>query len=911
MHAQRECASSPLVLSVALILAGCGGGGGNNNPQNRAPTAHAGADQTAKLNATVTLDGAASADADGDSLSYRWVQTGGTPVQLSSSTSVRPTFTAPAQPDSLTFTLTTNDGKLDSTPDSVTVTVVTESSPVISALTAPPSAVNYGDIVSFKVAASDADGDALPGFEVAYGPAGFSVTPEGDVSWTATGPLFDRETELNWGVRVTGVPSALLTGTIKVTDAAREYPLVRTGLTIPVQHSGLRIADLDGDGEHEMLVGSYQAIYVLSRSGSTYQQSWVYPFGPAIPDSPNANISVQAVTSADIDADGKQEIFFSKGGRLVRLDGVSRRAAAEVEVRCRGLEVADLDGNGTQELVCLGARSDYQYETQGKIVVLDPSTLAQLWSTEEFSVGRSIAVGNVDTDLALEIVTATGFVYDGATRDTQWAYSQPFGEAVDTGDMDGDGIEEIIGMADYSGVTAYSAVLRSPLWQYTPSNWDLGTVVVADANRDGRVEAIVGDGQGGRVTAIGYNTASQEPQLLWQIDSEKSGISSIAVGDVDADGTNEVVWGAGFGDSGHDNFVIAGFTPAISVKWQSISRPTISGIFFGGGLTRIGGGATRLMFSATTDVDGFTTDPRYAPGARAIALTPMTGEVEISNRIGFNWSGVAAAFTVADYDNDNIDELFIGDPDGYFSAYDFAAGSVEWQSPRSFPETPLVAKLADVNGDGHADLVGLTTGGYIEVHDVHAQSLLWRGQQTRDGVALALSDLDNDGQPEIIVATQDRIVIYGRVATGTTYTERASIEYTDAVDLVVADLNGDADQEIYALSVPVAFGNATLNVFDANLQQVRSIPLSVRASAMFVEQSTFSRKNLLLAVMRGAGYPQDTELWAIDPVTAQEVWRSPRVVGTVPRNSLQFVDVDGDGDDEIVFGTYFGMYHTR
>jgi hypothetical protein len=925
MRAQRGYVSSGVALCLSLALVGCGGGGGGGGnaggdpgngggtppPQNRAPTANAGVDQAATLNATVTLDGAASADGDGDSFTYRWAQTSGTPVELSSTASSRPTFTAPGQSSRLIFTLITNDGTVDSASDSVTVTVVDESTVQIAALTAPPANLNYGDSANFKVQATDGDGAALPGYELAFGPAGFSVTPQGDVSWSAAGPLFDSETNFNWGVRVTGVPSVLLTGTIRVTDATREYPLRRTELNIPVRNSGLRIADLDGDGTREVLVGSWQAVYVLSRSGATYQQSWVYPFDPGISGNGNSGTGLQAVTSADIDGDGKQEIFFSKVGRLVRLDGATRREAANVELRCRGLEIADLDADGTQELVCLNTESDYQYETDGRIMAVNPSTLVELWSTPEISVGANIAIGNVDGDPALEIVTASGLVYDGDTHLSQWAHSQPFGYVVDTGDMDGDGVEEIVGVADFSGVSAYSAVLESPLWQYTPSTWDLDTVVVADANGDGRVEAIVGDAQWGNVSGIGYNSTSQQPELLWQINSQDHGVSSIAVGDVDADGANEVVWGSGASSSGRDDFVIAGFTPAISVKWQSSSMPTMRDITYSGGLARIGGGATRLMFSAATDVDGFTTDPRYAPGTRAIALTPMSGGMEFSDRIGSDWSGLSAAFTVADYDNDDIDELFIGDPDGFFAAYDFAAGSFEWQSQRSLTEKPVAAKLADMNGDGYADLVGLTTGGYIEVHDVHSQSLLWRGKQTRDGVAVALSDLDNDGKPEIIVATQDRIVIYGKDLTATTYSERASVEYADAVDVVVADLDGNSVKKIYALSAPLWTGDATLSVFDTSLRPVRSTALGVRASALYVEQSAFARKNLLLAVTQGDFHSESAELWAIDPATGTDVWRSPLLVSPIPRDSVHFVDVDGDGDDEIAFSTYFSMYHTR
>ena len=51
-------------------------------PPNRAPQADAGADQTVPANTTVTLDGRASADPDGDSLTYRWRQVDGPEGEL-------------------------------------------------------------------------------------------------------------------------------------------------------------------------------------------------------------------------------------------------------------------------------------------------------------------------------------------------------------------------------------------------------------------------------------------------------------------------------------------------------------------------------------------------------------------------------------------------------------------------------------------------------------------------------------------------------------------------------------------------------------------------------------------------------------------------------------------------------------
>ncbi len=91
------------------------------------PTAEAGDNQTVEEGATVTLDGSGSSDPEEEALTYRWTQTGGTAVTLSSSTAQSPTFTAPGQLVEnaiLVFSLVVTDaGGLASPADKVTVTV--------------------------------------------------------------------------------------------------------------------------------------------------------------------------------------------------------------------------------------------------------------------------------------------------------------------------------------------------------------------------------------------------------------------------------------------------------------------------------------------------------------------------------------------------------------------------------------------------------------------------------------------------------------------------------------------------------------------------------------------------------------------------------------------------------------------
>lgn len=99
--------------------------------QNVAPIAAAGSDQSVSINATVTLDGSASSDANGDALTYGWAQTEGPSVTLSDASAISPTFTAPPAADVLTFTLTVTDshGMADPTPDEVVVTVTSNLPP--------------------------------------------------------------------------------------------------------------------------------------------------------------------------------------------------------------------------------------------------------------------------------------------------------------------------------------------------------------------------------------------------------------------------------------------------------------------------------------------------------------------------------------------------------------------------------------------------------------------------------------------------------------------------------------------------------------------------------------------------------------------------------------------------------------
>jgi LmbE family N-acetylglucosaminyl deacetylase len=87
------------------------------------PGANAGPDQAVASKAAVTLNGSGSSDPLGHTLHYTWNQTGGPAVTLSNSHAVKPSFTAPTGPATLTFSLVVNSSEASSMADTVAVTV--------------------------------------------------------------------------------------------------------------------------------------------------------------------------------------------------------------------------------------------------------------------------------------------------------------------------------------------------------------------------------------------------------------------------------------------------------------------------------------------------------------------------------------------------------------------------------------------------------------------------------------------------------------------------------------------------------------------------------------------------------------------------------------------------------------------
>ena len=204
---------------------------------NSTPVASISAPSTVKWGSTVTLDGTASSDRDGDALGFDWSllsRPNGSDASLTDADATSSKFTAD-KPGVYLTQLVVNDGQANSEPASATITA-TNNAPIAvndSANTSADSAVN----VSVLANDTDADGDPL------------SIA-------SITQPAHGATSIVGAAVRYT--PAAGFSGgdafTYSVTDGAES---ATANVTVTV--SGAPTVDSDGDGltdDQERTIGT-------------------------------------------------------------------------------------------------------------------------------------------------------------------------------------------------------------------------------------------------------------------------------------------------------------------------------------------------------------------------------------------------------------------------------------------------------------------------------------------------------------------------------------------------------------------------------------------------------------------------------------------------------------------------------
>jgi hypothetical protein len=292
-------------------------------------------------------------------------------------------------------------------------------------------------------------------------------------------------------------------------------------------------------------------------------------------------------------------------------------------------------------------------------------------------------------------------------------------------------------------------------------------------------------------------------------------------------------------------------------------------------------------------------------------MDAISGAIQISSEVGTNWNDILA-LNVADYDSDGSDEIFAATSalyDGYFTVYDFLTDTSEWDSPVDQGVGRAVA-TGDLNKDGAADFVVATTDGFIRAYDIFNQTLIWSNGGTASSAQdVEIADVDGDGTAEIIAAVDNSVVVFEKSTGG--YSQRHAATFSGVTDIATSDLDSDGKLEIAAIVAGSYSRNGQVIVYDSNLNQLSSFTTATGLSAVFFDDSSSDVK-LILSFGDDYYYSETPDYLSwVDPMTGHEIFHSPALLGIVQKNSLHFADTNGNGHNELIFGTGQAMYITR
>jgi len=150
--------------------------------------------------------------------------------------------------------------------------------------------------------------------------------------------------------------------------------------------------------------------------------------------------AIQEILVEDLDGRGGYDIIVrTQGGQAFVFDETYASRWTTVKEnfrRVNAITIANLDDDPAYELLMVA---------DNQILIFDGDQFVREQQfAQVYANVVEVRVGNVDADPQLEVILNNGRVLDALTMDPEWE-TNPFGTAIDLFDIDGDGIDEIIG----------------------------------------------------------------------------------------------------------------------------------------------------------------------------------------------------------------------------------------------------------------------------------------------------------------------------------------------------------------------------------------------------------------------------------------------------------------------------------
>jgi len=533
----------------------------------------------------------------------------------------------------------------------------------------------------------------------------------------------------------------------------------------PKPTAALAFGDLDGDGDLDAYVAN--GLYYPPNPDRIYLNGGFGAFAVATGHLPATFSNTRSIALGDVDGDGDLDVLVGAAGQnrlgLNNAAGVFADATSQLPAaldETRSVALGDVDGDGDLDaFIANGVSPGWQVNSlllnDGSGFFVDATSQLPLQANNNYTT--AVALGDVDGDGDLDALWGNapqnllylndGFgVFSDASANLPPNF-YPGTVAVALGDIDGDGdLDAVLATYDYSPwnrlyLNSGSGVFVDASQGFPPLSGPVTGVALGDVDADGDLDVLFGHSQQNRLflnagSALFTDATSQLAPPLPAPFSDNT--YAVALADVDGDADLDAVIG---------------------------NIPT--------GVSR---GQDRLHLNdglgAFTEVTGPFAKPTHPPRAFGFGDVDADGDVDLFvGAIGQN-------------------RLYLNDGAGLLS-------DATSQLPALADATQAVA-LGDVDGDGDLDaLIGNDGPNRLDLNDGSGN---FTAQAFGGGPcdAVALADLDGDGDLDALIGRdgQNRLYLNDGAGGFTDATNQVPSIDDDTYALGVGDVDGDGDFDV-------------------------------------------------------------------------------------------------------------------
>lgn len=439
----------------------------------------------------------------------------------------------------------------------------------------------------------------------------------------------------------------------------------------------------------------------------------------------------------------------------------------------KSITVADADNDGEPELLCTSGDVTFFFKWNSyqldRVIYKGPDRLR---------------CGNVNTDPLIEMVFSNGEVWQlkpGSNAPDQIgiiSYLPGYWErlTLQLEDVDNDQMAEIV-FTDGARLRVIDGDTFLSKFSYSFED-DITAVATGDVDGDGIMEVVAAEADQGTMRCF-----EMDGTEIWTIDNSGDAVSCITIGDLDNDGGNEMMWGTGYRVT-DDDFLHVCALPGLQEEWESavwqipyaaVEIGDVDGDGWKELISMDSDGEYMTIFDAVTkevewrspymftynmndiklfDIDNDGATEIIICGERVKSINGITHETESSfyteNYSGYRW------LEIADIDRNGTNEYIIST--GYnVLVMDPTDGGILWSTYDRINEKFYDLAVGNIDDDPELEIV---SNRYKElvIYDVpnHTENSV----VMQDSTVSCLFDYDKDGTLDVMVCNNDGNIGY-------------------------------------------------------------------------------------------------------------------------------------------------------